>query len=124
MTTNRRLSRLGPLAALTGMSGLAALAGAPAASADTNTSTEKSTMLCNIVLLSPGADMDGCSHIQVSGQNMTKQNTPNSALVDYAKVESLTSLLPWPPHPPPGPWHRPRRQPAGRPTGHDQAPHH
>ncbi|MEU2558153.1 hypothetical protein ABZ626_02220 [Streptomyces longispororuber] len=87
----RRLVRLGALAALsTG----AALAAAPQAAADTNTGTAKSTTLCNVVLLSPGADADGCSNVQVNGQNMAKKNTLNHALIDYAKVETVTALLP------------------------------
>ncbi|MFF9901541.1 hypothetical protein [Streptomyces longispororuber] len=88
---HRRLARLGALAALsTG----AALAAAPQAMADTNTGTAKSTMLCNVVLLSPGADLDDCSNVQVNGQNMAKKNTLNHALVDYAKAETVTALLP------------------------------
>ncbi|MEU2562310.1 hypothetical protein ABZ626_23680 [Streptomyces longispororuber] len=87
----RRLARLGALAALsTGV----ALAAAPQAAADTNTATTKSTMLCNVVLLSPGSTSDGCSNVQVNGQNMAKKNTVNHALVDYAKVETVTALLP------------------------------
>ncbi|MFF9894352.1 hypothetical protein [Streptomyces longispororuber] len=47
-----------------------------------------------MVLLSPGADADGCSNVQVNGQNMAKKNTLNHALIDYAKVETVTTLLP------------------------------
>ncbi|MGW0316059.1 hypothetical protein [Streptomyces flavidovirens] len=88
---HRGLTRLGPAAALTG---LAIAAGAPVASADTNTSTEKSTMLCNVVLLSPGADVGGCSNVQVAGQEMAKEHTANTSLVDYAKAETVLGLLP------------------------------
>ncbi|MFF9899217.1 hypothetical protein [Streptomyces longispororuber] len=91
VSPHRRLVRLGALAALTAGASLAA---APQAAADTNTATAKSTMLCNIVLLSPGADVDGCSNVQVNGQNMAKKGTLNHALVDYAKVETVTALLP------------------------------
>ncbi|WP_028815355.1 hypothetical protein [Streptomyces flavidovirens] len=76
------------------LTGTAFAAGVGTAVADTNTGTQKSTMLCNVVLLSPGADVDGCTNVQVSGQEMTKNGTANTALVDYAKVETVTSLLP------------------------------
>ncbi|MFF9900470.1 MULTISPECIES: hypothetical protein [Streptomyces] len=89
--SSRRLAGLGTLTVLA--SG-AALAAAPCATADTNTATEKSTMLCNVVLLSPGTDVDGCSNVQVNGQNMAKKGTLNHALVDYAKVETVAALLP------------------------------
>ncbi|MFF9896831.1 hypothetical protein [Streptomyces longispororuber] len=91
VSPHRRLVRLGALAALTAGTALAA---APHAVADTNTATEKSTMLCNVVLLSPGADLDGCSNVQVNGQSMAKKGTVNHALVDYAKAETVTALLP------------------------------
>ncbi|GHE69342.1 hypothetical protein GCM10018785_42360 [Streptomyces longispororuber] len=91
----RRLAPLGPAAALTAaVTGTVLMAGAGAAVADTNTGTQRSTMLCNVVLLSPGADLDGCSNLQVTGQNMTKKGTANTALVDYAKAETVAGLLP------------------------------
>ncbi|WP_282795021.1 hypothetical protein [Streptomyces sp. CC224B] len=90
LAPHRRLTRLGALAVLTTGTALAA---APGAAADTNTGTAKSTMLCNIVLLSPGSTSDGCSNAQVHDQNMAK-NTLNHALVDYAKAETVTALLP------------------------------
>ncbi|CAL9304068.1 hypothetical protein [Streptomyces sp. SudanB182_2057] len=77
-----------------GLTGAVFAAGAGAAVADTNTATEKSTMLCNVVLLSPGADVGGCSNVQVTGQDMVKNGTANTTLIDYAKVETVTSLLP------------------------------
>ncbi|WP_030573488.1 hypothetical protein [Streptomyces aureocirculatus] len=87
-----------PLGLATGLaavlSGAALVAGAGTAAADTNTSTEKSTMLCNVVLFSPGANVGGCSNVQISGQDMVKNGTSNTSLVDYAKVETVTSLLP------------------------------
>ncbi|GHE43928.1 hypothetical protein GCM10018785_11880 [Streptomyces longispororuber] len=85
----------GLTAALTAaLTGAALMAGSGVAAADTNTATEKSTMLCNVVLLSPGADVGDCSNVQVTGQNMVKNGTVNTALVDYAKVETVTGLLP------------------------------
>ncbi|MEU2562301.1 hypothetical protein ABZ626_23635 [Streptomyces longispororuber] len=70
LVSSRRLVRLGALAALsTG----AALAVAPQAVADTNTGTAKSTMLCNIVLFSPGADVDGCSNVQATARTWPRR---------------------------------------------------
>ncbi|GGY95798.1 hypothetical protein [Streptomyces poonensis] len=86
-----RLIALGPVAALSGM---VLLAGAGVATADTNTGTEKSTMLCNVVLLSPGADVGGCRNVQVTGQDMVKNGTANTSVVDYAKAETVAGLLP------------------------------
>ncbi|WP_282793223.1 hypothetical protein [Streptomyces sp. CC224B] len=91
VSPHRRLAQFGALAALTAGT---ALAVAPQAAADTNTGTAKSTMLCNIVLLSLGSTSDGCSNVQVNGQNVAKKNTLNHALVDYTKAETVTALLP------------------------------
>ncbi|WP_033328647.1 hypothetical protein [Streptomyces yerevanensis] len=91
----RRQTRLGPAAAVAAaLTGTVIMATAGVASADTNTGTEKSTMLCNVVLLSPGADVGGCSNVQITGQDMVKNGTANTAVVDYAKVESVAGLLP------------------------------
>jgi L-asparaginase/Glu-tRNA(Gln) amidotransferase subunit D len=87
----RVLAAFGAAAALTTV--LAGLGVGPA-SADTNTSTQKSTqLLCNVVLFSPGAAPGGCDNVQISNQDMVKNGTANTALVDYAKVE-LSPLLP------------------------------
>jgi energy-converting hydrogenase Eha subunit H len=68
-----------------------AVAGAGTASADTNSNTQKSTqLLCNVVLLSPGAQVgEGCSSVQVSNQEMVKHKTSNASVVDYAAVKAL-----------------------------------
>ncbi|GGZ42640.1 hypothetical protein [Streptomyces poonensis] len=91
----RHLVPLGPATALTAaLTGTALMAGAGMAAADTNTGTQKTTMLCNMVLLSPGAHVGGCRNAQVTGQDMVKHGTANTALVDYAKAETAAGLLP------------------------------
>ncbi|MFC5829592.1 hypothetical protein [Nonomuraea insulae] len=58
--------------------------GATTAHADTNSSSQKSTqVLCNVVLLSPGANVGDCHNVQISNQNMVKTGTSNVSLVDY-----------------------------------------
>ncbi|GGM23394.1 hypothetical protein GCM10010129_79740 [Streptomyces fumigatiscleroticus] len=90
-----RLAPLGPAAALTAaLTGAVLAGGAGVAAAGTNTGTQRSTMLCNVVLLSPGADVDGCRNVQVTGQEMTKKGTANTAPIDYAKTETTAGLLP------------------------------
>lgn len=87
----RALAALGAAAVMTAV----AVGGAVAVHADTNSSTQKSTqLLCNVVLLSPNANVGGCSNVQVSNQNMVKTATSNNSLIDYARVDALTGLLP------------------------------
>ncbi|GGZ29467.1 hypothetical protein [Streptomyces poonensis] len=91
----RRLTPLGPATALAVvLTGTVLLTGSGVAAADTNTGSQKSTMLCNVVLLSPGAGVGGCRNVQITSQNMTKRGTANTAVIDYANVKSATGLLP------------------------------
>ncbi|WP_267242589.1 hypothetical protein [Streptomyces sp. PR69] len=66
---------------------VAALAGAVPAAADTNQVEQRPLMLCNIVLLSPGAQVgDGCQALQLSEQGIVKQGSVSSGLIDYVGV--------------------------------------
>ncbi|MFJ7242906.1 hypothetical protein ACIQWB_38140 [Streptomyces olivaceus] len=65
----------------------AALAGGAVASADSNQTEQRPVMLCNIVLLSPGAQVgDGCRAVQVSGQSILKEDGVSHTLVDFVGV--------------------------------------
>jgi uncharacterized membrane protein YidH (DUF202 family) len=87
----RALAALGAAAVMTAV----AVGGAAAVRADTNSSNQKSTqLLCNVVLLSPNANVGGCSNVQVNNQNMVKTDTRNSSVIDYAGVDAVTGLLP------------------------------
>ncbi|KPI13168.1 hypothetical protein OV450_8351 [Actinobacteria bacterium OV450] len=77
-------SRIGVLA----LSGLAAaMACSAPAVADSNQTEQRPFMLCNIVLLSPGARVgNGCQALQISKQNLIKQNSVSSELIDYIGI--------------------------------------
>lgn len=65
----------------------AALPCAVPAAADSNRTEQRPVMLCNIVLLSPGAQVgDGCQAIQLSEQGIVKQDSVSSELIDYVGV--------------------------------------
>ncbi|WP_165302146.1 hypothetical protein [Streptomyces boncukensis] len=66
------------------------LASAGTAAADSNQAEQRPVMLCNIVLLSPGARVgDGCRALQVSGQGIVKQGSVSSELIDYIGVRPV-----------------------------------
>ncbi|MGK5629497.1 hypothetical protein [Streptomyces sp. URMC 123] len=86
----RTTTRAVLLASLTGALGLVTTG---AAVADSNHAQQKPVMLCNIVLLSPGAQVDGgCEAVQISNQHIVKQHSVSQELIDYVGV-SPTGLL-------------------------------
>ncbi|MBT2413417.1 hypothetical protein J7I94_23100 [Streptomyces sp. ISL-12] len=65
----------------------AVLANGTEAAADSNQTEQKPVMLCNIVLLSPGAQVgDGCRALQASGQSIVKEDSVSHTLVDFIGV--------------------------------------
>ncbi|MGC9497298.1 hypothetical protein [Streptomyces sp. WG7] len=65
----------------------AVLANGTEAAADSNQTEQKPVMLCNIVLLSPGAQVgDGCQALQASGQSIVKEDSVSHTLVDFIGV--------------------------------------
>ncbi|SFC93221.1 hypothetical protein [Streptomyces aidingensis] len=78
----------GSRAALLSLTVLAVhLLGAGQAVADSNQTEQRPVMLCNIVVLSPGAQTgDGCTAVQVSGQSIVKEDSVTSALIDFVGI--------------------------------------
>ncbi|MEE1926800.1 hypothetical protein V1J52_01150 [Streptomyces sp. TRM 70351] len=82
--TTRRLLRAVSLPAL---AAAVLLTGAGTAAADSNRTTQKPVMLCNLVLLSPGAQVDGsCRAVQLGDQRIVKQDSLSHGLVDALDV--------------------------------------
>ncbi|RKN08342.1 hypothetical protein [Streptomyces radicis] len=83
-----RAPRLGAAAALSAAAALLALA-TPAA-ADTNQTTQDPIMLCNVVLLSPGARVDGaCEAVQIADQRIVQRDSLTYDVIDALPLTLL-----------------------------------